>query len=253
MTAKHRPRPPWRIFLSCLLLAATDAQAQAGAGERLEVDDPYVEVRTGPGDTYPVTQVAVRHESIWVEFQRADWYKVHTQNGSTGWVDRRQLEHTLTESGRRKSFRDVLIDDYLARRLELGAGWGHTQSAPFVRLSATYYLRPTFAVEARYEQIQGLYSGTSAWNLGIETMPWNFGRWQPYAGLGLGRSNFQPSVSLISAHSANSNTAEAELGVRAHVTDRLMVRLDWQQSVVLFSAGQTDQFHMLSAGVSFFF
>jgi hypothetical protein len=241
------------MFFIGAVTCARSAPPPEAAAERLLVDDPYVDVRSGPGAAYPIIQVAARHEWIWVEFERADWFKVRTENGQTGWVDRHQLENTLTESGGKKSFRDIVIDDYLARRLEVGVGWGHTAAAPFVRLSGTYYLRPTMAAEIDYAQIQGLYSGTNAWDAAFQMMPWNFGRFQPYLGIGVGRSSFQPNVSLISAHPVNSNTSVAQAGVRVHLGERLMLRLDWQQSLVLFSAQQSDQFHMVDAAVSFFF
>ncbi len=65
----------------------------------MQITDPYIELRTGPGRGYPVFFVAGRDEWIEILLRQTDWFKVRTANGQEGWVNRAQLETTLTEAG----------------------------------------------------------------------------------------------------------------------------------------------------------
>src|SRR5262245_31233611 len=129
----------WRLALAraacavLLLLGVAAAADPAAAQEKLQITDPYVELRTGPGRGYPIFYVAAREEWIEILLRHTDWFKVRTANGQEGWVNRSQLETTLTEAGTTKAFRDVLLDDYLRRKLELGAAWGIFDSEPMIK------------------------------------------------------------------------------------------------------------------------
>jgi SH3-like domain-containing protein len=71
----------------------------AGGGERVVVQDAYLEFRTGPGRGFPVFHVVDRGESVELLRRRTDWIKVRVDGGKEGWVNRSQLERTLTPGG----------------------------------------------------------------------------------------------------------------------------------------------------------
>jgi len=229
------------------------AHAAGESGERVQVTDPYIELHTGPGRGFPIFYVVERNAWIEIEMRHTDWFKVRAPGGQEGWVERAQLETTLTEAGNKKSFRDVLLDDYLRRRLEVGGGWGHFESDPFIKLWATYNLADTLALEATAGQVQGTYSGTNFWHVNLMAQPWSDKRLEPFLGIGGGRIYYTPNASLISAVSNNSDLADAMIGVRYHVTDRLIVRLDFTEYVAFLSDTQTQQYRAVALGLSFFF
>jgi len=178
---------------------------------------------------------------------------VRAAGGQIGWVDRKQLESTLTEAGSKKTFRDVLLDDYLHRRLEFGAGWGHFDSDPMLKLWTTYSLANTLAVEATAGQVEDRYSGTNFWHVNLLAQPWSDWRLEPFFGIGVGRIYYTPNASLISALPAHSDMANAMIGLRYHLTDRLIVRCDWTAYTAFISNSQTQQYRAITAGLSFFF
>ena len=124
---------------------AADADATSTT-ERLQIADPYIELRTGPGRGFPVFFVAARSEFIEVELRHTDWFKVRTDGGKIGWVSRQQLQTTLTAAGGTKTFRDTLLDDYLSRRVQLGAAWGRFKSEPMLKLWTSYRVSETLSV-----------------------------------------------------------------------------------------------------------
>ncbi|MHC8522671.1 SH3 domain-containing protein [Rossellomorea sp. H39__3] len=78
-----------KIYISflviCLLLPLfTSVKASAG-GERVSIGVPTLNVRTGPGLSYPVLMQAAKGEEYTVTGNDGDWYKIDTPQGE-GWV-----------------------------------------------------------------------------------------------------------------------------------------------------------------------
>jgi len=241
------------FVLACGAAFAPVAWAQATAAERLQVTDPYLELHTGPGRGYPVFHVVERLQWVEIELRHTDWYRVRAADGKVGWVERTQLETTLTQAGERKSFRDVLLDDYLRRKVELGAEWGHFSSNPALKLQASYNITEILALEAAVGQVQGIYSGTNFWQVDLLAQPWADRRFEPFFGIGVGKIDNIPNASLVSAVTTNANMANAMLGARYHVSQRLILRLDWTAYTAFIDSHQTNQYRAVMAGLSFFF
>lgn len=242
------------LCLSALAFAAAaPAHAAEPNEERVQVSDPFIELRTGPGRGYPIHFVAAREEWISIELRHTDWYKVRTAGGKIGWVNRSQLATTLTEAGAAKSFRDIALDDYLLRRLEFGAGWGRFKAEPMLKLWAGYRMSDTLSLEATAGQVQGVFSGTNFWHVNVQSEPWSDQRISPFFGIGVGRFKNIPNTSLVSAASTNSNLANATLGVKFHLTDRFVARVDYSLYTAYLSDARTNQYRALTAGLSFFF
>jgi len=251
------------VLLAVPLARAQDAVAASAAPQakppsddglqRVQVADPYVEIRTGPGRGFPITNVAKKTEWLVIEIRHTDWFKVRTEAGKEGWVDRVQMENTLTEAGAKTSFRDVLVDDYLRRRVEFGGAWGHFSSDPVLKLWTSYNVTEIFAIEGAVGQVQGSYSGTNFWQIDLLAQPWADKRLEPFFGIGVGRIQNVPNASLVSAVTTNSNMANAMIGLRYHLGERFIARVDWTEYTSLVSANRTDQYHAVTAGLSFFF
>jgi len=248
-----------RLIAVCVLLAAwaapsaRAAQPAAPDSERLQVNDAFIELHTGPGRGYPVFFVAERHQWITVEMRHTDWYRVRAEGGQVGWVQRQQLTNTLTAAGTTKGFRDVLLDDYLARRVEVGASWGRFKSEPMLKVWSAYRLSDTLGVEATLGQVQGLFSGTDFWHVNLNVEPWSDQRWSPYFGVGLGKFNNIPNNSLVNATPVNANLANAALGLRVHLSERFVARADYTLYTALVSDAHSSEYRALTLGLSFFF
>jgi hypothetical protein len=231
---------------------ATSAPAPV-ADERLQVTDPYLELRTGPGRGFPVFFVAGRDEWISIELRHTDWYKVRTEGGKIGWVNRQQLESTLTAAGGRKSFRDILLDDYLTRRVQLGVAWGHFKSEPMLKLWSSYRLSETLSVEATLGQVQGLFSGTDFWHVDLLSEPWSDQRLSPFFGVGFGKFKNFPNQSLVGAQTTDAKLANGIVGVRYHLTDRFVLRADYALYTAFVADTHSAEYRAFTLGLSFFF
>jgi hypothetical protein len=227
--------------------------APADKVERLQITDPYIELRTGPGRGFPIFFVASREQWIEIELRHTDWFKVRTDGGKVGWVNRSQLETTLTASGATKSFRDVLIDDYLSRRVQLGAAWGKFKSEPMLKLWTSYRMSETLSLEATVGQVQGVFSGTDFWHIGVMAEPWSDRRFSPFFSVGLGKFKNFPNLSLVGAETTDAKLATASIGARYYLTDRFVLRADYSLYTAFVADTRSTEYRAFTAGLSFFF
>jgi hypothetical protein len=244
------------VFLvGMVLLAAMPARAQVT--ERVQVADPYLEMRTGAGRGYPIFHVVPRSEHVFIELRYTDWYKVRTEsdtgNSKTGWVHRSQLELTLTEAGTPKTFRDTLLDDYLVRRTQLGAAIGRFKSEPMLKIWGSYRLSDTLSLEGTVGQVQGVFSGTDLWHGNLMVEPWSNQRWSPFFGIGVGKFKNLPNTTLVGATATDANLANAMVGVRWYLSDRFVLRADWGIYTAFVSDQRSLEYRAATAGISFFF
>lgn len=235
------------------LVAIAAVAAPAYATERLIVTDPYVELRTGPGRGYPIFFVAGRDERIEILLRFTDWYKIRTEAGREGWVHRSQLETTLTEAGGRKTFRDIALDDYLRRRLELGGAWGRFKSEPMLKIWLAYRFSDALSLEGTIGQVQGVFSGTDFWHLNLNVEPWSDRRLSPFFGVGFGKFKNIPNQSLVSALPTDAKLAGAAAGLRYYLTDRFVARLDYAIYTAYVSDTRSFEYRAVAAGLAFFF
>lgn len=232
---------------------AVPAHAADAPYEKVQVTDPYIELHTGPGRGYPVFFVVPREEWIEIEGRHTDWFKVRTAGGKQGWVVRQQLESTLTEAGSQKTFRDILLDDYLRRKFELGAAWGRFKSEPMLKVWTGYRLSDTLSLEGTVGQVQGVFSGTDFWNVNLNAEPWSDRRLSPFLGVGFGKFKNFPNASLVGAVTTDVKMANASVGMRYHITDRFVARLDYSIYTAFLGDTRATEYRAITGGFSFFF
>jgi SH3-like domain-containing protein len=236
-------------------LAATrpPPKPRSRKSELVQIVDPYIELRTGPGRGYPIFFVAPRSDWVEIELRHTDWFRVRTEGGKVGWVSRQQLESTLTAAGGTKSFRDVLLDDYLTRKVQLGAAWGHFKAEPMLKVWTSYRLSDTLSIEGTFGQVQGVFSGTNLWHVDLVIEPWSDKRLSPFFAVGLGKFKNFPNLSLIGATTTDAKLGAARLGARYYLSERFVLSADYAFYTAFLSDQRSTEYRAWTAGLSFFF
>ncbi len=242
----------FRPLLFLLIFVCTVAYGQET--ERTQVADPYIELRTGPGRGYPIFHVVERGQWIEILMRHTDWFKVRSEQGKEGWVVRSQLERTLTEAGTTKTFRDLLVDDYLARRMEFGFSFGtFNKSDAIMTAFAGYRFAENLGIELSVGQSSGDFSSTRLIYASLVSQPAPDWVVSPHFSIGLGLFKNVPDPSLVSALETNVEMATVGAGARYFLTRRFFVRADLRDHVVLVGTNRSESYLEWSAGIGFFF
>ena len=87
------------LCLATIVIALGSSPAHAKSNLRVEVAEPYINIRTGAGKSYPIHYVAQRGQLLTVLKRKAFWYKIkmttHGQREIVGWVYRSDLGDTV--------------------------------------------------------------------------------------------------------------------------------------------------------------
>ena len=164
-----------------------------------------------------------------------------------------QMERTLTVAGIPKSFRDVLYDDYLHRRIEFGISAGEFDSDPIVSARLAYKFSENIALEFQASKVAGKLSSSDIYAVNLVSTPFPDWRLSPHFTIGYGRFENEPKGALIQDIETEDDLANLGIGTRYYLTRRFFLRADYRRYIVLSEDDRNDEFDEFSAGVSFFF
>ncbi len=163
------------------------------------------------------------------------------------------MENTLTEAGVKKTFRDVLLEDYLHRRFEVSFATGSFEDETITKVRAGMSVTQHFMVELSVGQVSGDFSSSRLIDVNLLGQPFPDWRASPFFTIGVGKFKNTPKGTLVSAISTEDTAANAGFGVRVHLTHKLILRADWRSYVVFVDDNRDEDFDELSLGFAFFF
>ncbi len=221
--------------------------------QKVKIVEAYIELHTGPGSGFPVFFVDQRGNKIRILKRKTDWFKVQTDSNKTGWVSREQLEKTLTEAGVKKSFKDILLDDYIKSRLEFGIAGGLFESEQSFTLRTGYKLTPNIIFELAYTKIAGKFSSSTLYQGNFNLQLYPDSRLSPFLFIGYGKFENVPATSLLAGRTSTLDMGNAGVGIKFYLSDQFYFRAEASTYVVLVGDNRSDEYSHLSAGFSFFF
>ncbi|MEM7304088.1 MAG: outer membrane beta-barrel protein [Pseudomonadota bacterium] len=234
------------ITLNCGVYAEDKYQS-------VQVVDPYIELHTGAGRGFPIFHVIDRHEWVEIIKRKTDWFKVRSEKGVEGWVERDQMERTLTAAGAQKTFGEILLDDYLRRRIEFGISGGDFEGDPLVMARLGYKFTDNILLELGFGEVAGDFSSSDIYTINLVSTPFPSWMVSPNFTIGYGRFKNKPRATLIDSEDSDSDLANVGIGARYYITERFFIRADYKRYVVLSSDDSNSDFDEVSGGLSFFF
>jgi len=244
-----------RLLIAALLLGtppAIAAPAAAGGGP-VVVQDPYLELRSGPGRGFPVFHVVDRGASVELLRRRTDWIKVRAADGTAGWVHRGQLERTLTPAGEPVTLPAPTRENRTEHRWEIGLTTGDLEGANVIGASAAWAMTPTLLLRADVAQTLGNYSNGWLGTAGIAHVFMPQWRVSPFVGIGGGVLYVEPKATLVRPEDRTDSTAYGGLGVRGYLTNRFLLQAEYRQFVVFTSRDDNEEIDQWTVSFVYFF
>lgn len=249
---------------SLLILATAAGLAHSADGARqfdrdagryvdVAVADPYLELHTGAGTSYPVFRVIPRGEHIEILFRRTDWFKVRDDHDREGWAHRDNMQETLLASGEKLPLEDLSHRDFDIWPWESGVQSGNFGGGNVNSIYLGYSLNPNLASELAVSQTLGRSANGVLAVVGLTHSPRPDWRLAPFVQLGSGVIRIQPKATIISPPERTEQVAYYGAGVKWYLSRRFILRADYR-SYVLFTRRDTNEDrNEWKAGFAFFF
>lgn len=247
-----------RQFLLCLtLLFGSALLSPAIAAEKApliaEVAEAYIELHTGPGRGYPVFYIAERGESIHILKQRTSWIKVRTNRNKEGWVKLESIAKTLDSNGEALAISYPQFDAFASRQWELGIMVGDFGGTDIITGHIGYHFTQNLSLEMAVSENFGNFSSGQSAALSIVHQPFPQWRYSPFIKLGGGVRKTNPRSSLVATEDRTDDFLVAGAGVRMYLSNRFILRLQYQQHTVLTSRDDDIEVEEWKIGLSAFF
>jgi hypothetical protein len=235
-----------------LVSLATPAHAER-ARLQLFVGQPYLELHTGPGRGYPVTQVVARGESIDVLFRRTEWFKVRTERGVEGWAYERDLLLTTMADGTPFEINLGNRAGFASHRWEFGAMAGAYSGATLVSAFSALSLTDHLKIELALSQFFGNASDGTLIDLGLNHVFMPEWRFSPFVLLGGGYERVVPKATLAAPLNASNQSAYVGIGARYYLTRRFFLRGEYRHVEIFTNTNSNEVKEEWKLGFAFFY
>lgn len=225
-------------------------------GQQVKIADPYIELHTGAGSSYPIFYVIERGEQVTVIRRKTDWFKLRTSKGLEGWAVREQMEQTLSPTGEKVQFVDATRRDFEKRQWEIGATGGQLGEAALLSLYGGYAFNKNLSTEVTIAQSLGTRSSSFSLKGSLLSQPFPNLRYSPFFSLGTGYMKTRPRSTLVATKDTNNQFAQVGLGLRTHISRRFIFRFEVNEVVIFSSSNDRDsneEFTEWKAGFGVFF
>lgn len=208
--------------------------------QRVKIADPYIDLHSGPGESYPIFHVIERGDYLDVILRRTSWMKVRTEKDLLGWVSVDQMETTLTPAGEKVEFKHSTEEDFTQRNWEVGVLSGELGGATMFSLYGARYINRGLAVELGYAQAIGTASGSQLIKMGLLMQP--FPEWSvsPYFYLGTGFIKVTPNATITIPENKNNQFSNVGFGIRGYISRKTIARLEFGDYVLFTADKNTD-------------
>ncbi len=212
-------------WLFCQVLCAADNIS-------LQVQEKFIDLRSGPGSTFPIINVVLPGEWLQVQQQQTQWVQVLTERHDKGWMSVAALAQTRSADG--------LSGQPLAEHL-VGSPWlgavtlGDFGGASLLGVLIGYQWNAYLVSEVVVQQSLGDFAENSLYALQITHRSLPDKKWCPLFTLGTGKLITHPQTTLVSSADRDDDFLKLAVGVNRRLNATLSLRAEYQNLLVLTS------------------
>ncbi|NNL56183.1 MAG: outer membrane beta-barrel protein, partial [Pseudomonadales bacterium] len=227
---------------------------------QLEIVQPFIEFRTGPGKSYPVFYVAQRGELIEIQKRRNDWYKVtlyvNNNHSKTGWIHRDAVGETVVASsqapgtdGERMSAREHprLVAAFNPRAY-LGFTFGKSSTSDIAGLYTGYAITPKLAIELQANEILGQSFQSTSFSGNASFTPFDRWRIAPFFQFGAGAIDNKARVTTSQQNDASDKFFQATTGFGVLLSKRYRLRFEYRHMNILQTRNENREIETWQLG-----
>lgn len=199
---------------------------------RVQVQQTIIELRSGPGRTFPVVNVALPDDWLIIEQQQTQWLQVVTERQNRGWMAVEALPQTRTAAG--------LSGQPLAEHL-VGSPWmgavtlGDFGGASLLGILLGYQWNDYLLSELVVQQSLGDFAENTLYALQITHRALPDKNWRPLFTLGTGKLITHPQTTLVSGTDRDDDFFKMAAGISRRLNATLSLRAEYQNLLVLTS------------------
>jgi uncharacterized protein YgiM (DUF1202 family) len=236
------------IFLLC-------TKALADETVQVKVQQPFIELHSGPADGFPVVHVAAKGEWITVIKRRTSWFKVQTDKGVEGWVKQQALHLTQSSSGQPVKLSDGSFEFFAQRNFEFGALGGSFEGVPAMTVFADWVATENIAAGISVTQALGDLSENQFFLVRLQHT--TFPQWKvsPYFSIGAGQIRTKPRANLVQGgdEARTSDLLAVGVGLRYYLAQNFMLKLEYQHLQALTERDENEDLEQWALGFAVFF
>jgi hypothetical protein len=245
-----------RHLIALLVLLITTLSFQLHAETALvQVEEPFLNMHTGPGRGYPVFHAVEKGEWIEVLKRRTNWFKVRTQGEKEGWIKQSDLHLTLNIEGDDVSLSDGSFASFQQRRAEFSVLGGELESVSSLTVVGSWVFTENFAAELTYTQALGDFSENQIALIGIQHTTFPEWRLSPFFSLAGGQIRTTPRATLVQSgdESRTTEIISAGIGLRYYLARNFVMRVEYNNLLVLTERDEQEELDQWKLGFSVFF
>lgn len=257
-------------FISLPFFSATDTEKL-----RLEIAEPYLDIRTGPGANYPIFYVAQRKQQIEIQKRRNDWFKVtlkiDSERKKTGWVHRDSIGLSLIANGRIENEKlangdsainqdeivlakdDPRISSLFNPSLYVGFSYGRMSAADLVGIYAGKQLTKSISAEIQAGEFLGRNAEGNTYAGALSFAPFPKWRLAPFAQIGAGAIRSTARGTNSQQNNGSDKFLQSGLGLNLLLSDRYRLRFEYRHLNVLTNTDQNEELETWHIGFSGYF
>jgi Bacterial SH3 domain len=227
--------------------------AENNQAQMVEVAEPFMEMRSGPADAYPVVHSAERGERVTILLRKTNWMKVEDNRGRQGWVNIEDIVLTKDLTGEPVAITPPRFDDFRTRRWEAGLMMGEFDSSAVNAAYVGYWMTENLSAELWGSQVLGDLSETRIVSLNLLHQPFPRWRYSPFFSLGIGEAFIKPKETLIQPENIQETQMNVGIGMRFYVTDRYFIRMEVKDYKLFTQEKLNEEATEWKLGLSVFF
>lgn len=241
------------LFILLLCISVTSPSFAEETVQKVVVADPFLEMHTGPANSFPIFYVVKRNESIKVIKRHTSWFLIQNDKDKEGWVHSSQLTKTLTLEGDEVEIKEFTYENYLDHDGEMGMIGGTFGDDAMMSIFASYSLTRNMSVEGTISQILGNFSSSMLLTVELMNQPYPEWKFSPYFSIGTGIITTKVTSTLSKLKDNQDFTANVGFGIKMYITRRFILKADIRKHFRFQSLNENEETTAWQGGFAFFF